>query len=256
MKRPGVVVAGKSDRGAEGGDSRAGADSRAGDAPAARIGEAAALYELAPSTLRWWERQGVISPSGRGDSRRQYRELELRRIGLAYLCRVVGRMPLDSVAVVTSAECGTQSWQRKVRLQVAELDAQIERMTFARDYLADLLRCPADDPARCAHLDAELVRRTPRGRFRDVGLIAAARAAASGRLPAAPDEPDPAGPGTPEPGGGARCAYCDRAVPRVPLGRPRTYCTRACQQRAYRARARAAESARSGESGESGERPR
>ncbi|WP_131724837.1 MerR family transcriptional regulator, partial [Mycobacteroides abscessus] len=29
--------------------------------PTVNIGEAAALYDVAPSTLRWWEKQGVLS---------------------------------------------------------------------------------------------------------------------------------------------------------------------------------------------------
>ncbi|GAA2080290.1 hypothetical protein GCM10009801_38500 [Streptomyces albiaxialis] len=34
----------------------------------------------------------------------------------------------------------------------------------------------------------------------------------------------------------ARCPCCAGPVPRAARGRPRTYCSRACRQRAYRAR--------------------
>ncbi|MFI1868287.1 helix-turn-helix domain-containing protein [Streptomyces jumonjinensis] len=36
------------------------------------VGEAAALYGLAPSTVRWWERQGVLDPPARVGGKRLY----------------------------------------------------------------------------------------------------------------------------------------------------------------------------------------
>ncbi|WEV24722.1 MerR family transcriptional regulator [Streptomyces sp. 71268] len=206
---------------------------------AVSIGDAAALYELAPSTVRWWERQGVLSPPARDGGRRRYRERDLRRLGVAYLCRVVGRLPLDRTAVVTSGKATLSGWQRVVSEQIDLLDQEVERLRAARDYLRHLLSCESDDMAQCPVLDGELSRNTPVGRGLGGDLVAAARAAGSGERPArsrrpARDESPSDQPACDEKA--ARCAGCRAPVAQSPRGRPRAYCSRACQQRAYRAR--------------------
>jgi MerR family transcriptional regulator, copper efflux regulator len=140
-----------------------------------QIGQAAALFGLMPSTVRWWEKQGVLPPSRQAAGKRRYDRADLRRIGLAYLCTVTGMMPLEQTAVVTSGETDNQSWQREVRAQIARLDEQRDRLQSARDYLEHLLTCTSDDPTDdCPHLDDELIRHTPRGRFPESDIVAAA----------------------------------------------------------------------------------
>jgi MerR family transcriptional regulator, copper efflux regulator len=140
-----------------------------------QIGQAAALFELAPSTVRWWEKQGVLPPSQQAAGKRRYDRTDLRRIGLAYLCSVTGMMPLDQTAIVTSGDTDNADWQRAVRAQIRRLDEQRARLQSARDYLEHLLTCTSDDPtADCPHLDDELIQHTPRGRFADPDIVTAA----------------------------------------------------------------------------------
>ncbi|GAA1993032.1 MerR family DNA-binding transcriptional regulator [Amycolatopsis minnesotensis] len=186
------------------------------------IGEAAALFGLSPSTLRWWESQGVLAPPERDGGKRVYRELDLRRIGLAYLCCVTGGMPLEAAAVVASGNAGLRAWRRTVRGQVVRIEQQLAELRAAHGYLNHLLRCTTDDMARCSYLDADLVLNTPRGQAYPSSLVAAARAGRSDvkRTDRAEN----------------LCASCGRPVLQSTRGRPRKYCSHACQQRAYRAR--------------------
>jgi predicted site-specific integrase-resolvase len=48
---------------------------------AVQIGEAAALYDVAPSTLRWWEKQGILDPVRHADGRRRYDATDLPAAG-------------------------------------------------------------------------------------------------------------------------------------------------------------------------------
>ncbi|MDT0443119.1 helix-turn-helix domain-containing protein [Streptomyces johnsoniae] len=211
------------------------------------IGEAAALYGVAPSTLRWWERQGVLRPPARAGGRRSYAAHDLRRIGLAYLCCVTGTMPLDRAAIVTSGRSAHTAWQETVREQIARLDREAEQLMAARAYLEHLLGCTDDDPAaHCPVLDGDLAAHTPRGRVSEPGLTAAARAARAHPLPARRDgsrvqrgekTPQPAGRYEKEAAGTPECPGCGGTFTRAPRGRSRTYCSPACRQRAYRARA-------------------
>ncbi|MFI1678453.1 MerR family transcriptional regulator [Streptomyces sp. NPDC020607] len=206
------------------------------------IGEAAALYGLAPSTVRWWEREGVLDPPAREGGKRLYDDTGLRRIGLAYLCCVVGRMPLNQAAVVTSGEATRDAWQSAVEGQLARVERQIARLEAARGYLRHALGCTDDDIAgECPVLDAELAAHTPRGRYPDADLVTAAREAHT------PDAPDAShaprderaadrAEGDENPGS---CPVCQGPVALPSRGRPPTYCSPACRQRAYRSRRRA-----------------
>ncbi|MGX2993177.1 helix-turn-helix domain-containing protein [Streptomyces sp. JNUCC 64] len=204
------------------------------DPPRVSIGRAAALYGLAPSTLRWWEAQGVLDEPPRVNGRRAYGETELRRIGLAYLCCVVGAMPLDQVSAVTSGGRNRQ-WQSAVKDQVRLTEEKIRRLQSAHAYLLHLLRCPDDDiVGQCPDLDGELVDHTPRGLVAASGLVAAAqsipRRAAGRRGP----RDERRRPGDEKTVASRRCAVCAGPVLQPARGRRRRYCSRACQQRRYR----------------------
>lgn len=174
------------------------------------IGQAAARYDLAPSTLRWWETQGVLPEPPRVNGRRVYTETDLRRIGLAYLCCVTAAMPLDQACVVTTASRNAD-WTSTVRRHAEVLEERIARLRGAHDYLLHLLRCPDGDiVTECPYLDDELMRRTPLGRD---------------ETDAVRDEKGPAG---------AQCAVCAAPIVQPSRGRRRRYCSRACRQRRYR----------------------
>ncbi|HEX2314583.1 MAG TPA: MerR family transcriptional regulator [Thermomonospora sp.] len=183
------------------------------DDPGVTIGEAAALYDLTPATLRWWERQGVINPPPRKGARRLYGDDDLRRIGLAYLCCVTGRMPLDRAAVVTAGRSDLDTWRHTVTDQIARLDRQIGELQASRDYLRHLLSCEDDDMVECPYLDKELLEHTPLGRTTSFVTDSPAS-----------DENT------------SQCPVCDRPFRQPSRGRPRTYCSQPCRQRAYRTR--------------------
>lgn len=193
--------------------------------PAVHIGAAAALYQLAPSALRWWEECGLLGPPERDGTRRRYRETDLRRVGMAYLCSVTGMMPLAEAAVVVSGKARNAEWQRAVTAQIEALGDRIEQLTAARDYLSHLLGCPDDDMINCPYLDRELAAHTPRGRLPQPDLLSAARAALGDEKPVPCDE--------------TRCPTCAQPLAPTTRGRPRRYCSPACRQRAYRDRRQA-----------------
>ncbi|MFH9072559.1 MerR family transcriptional regulator [Streptomyces alboflavus] len=210
---------------------------------AVHIGAAAALYGLAPSAVRWWEQQGVLDPPAREGGKRLYDDTDLRRIGLVYLCCVVGRMPLDQAAVVASGRATRRAWQDAVDAQLVQVERQIAQLEAARGYLRHARGCADDDIAgSCPVLDAELSAHTPRGRYQGADLVTAARAASAGAVGTGAESGPPrdenatARPLRDE--SPARCANCRGPVTPSSHGRPRTYCSRACQQRAYRARHR------------------
>lgn len=200
------------------------------------IGQAAALYGIAPSTVRWWEQLGLLPPPPRVNGRRVYDEIALRRIGLAYLCCVTGAMPLSEAVPVTSGRHGS-SWREGVSRHVAHLDAELRRLRGARGYLLHLLRCPDEDVvAECSHLARELAEHTPVGDMASDLVTAAASADTRGGL-AAGDEKQRERDGTSHQQ--PACEVCGGTLVTSKRGRRRKYCSPACRQRQYRRQRRA-----------------
>ncbi|MEU3271206.1 MerR family DNA-binding transcriptional regulator [Saccharomonospora sp. NPDC006951] len=202
------------------------------DDAGASIGQAAALYRIAPSTLRWWEKTGLLPEPPKVNGRRVYDEVALRRIGLVYLCCVTGAMPLSQAVPVTSGKPGLP-WQESVRRHVSHLDAELRRLRDARDYLLHLLRCPDEDVvAECTHLEGELAKHTPVSEAVAGGLVAAARSAAERPGRAGGDEIKR--PRDEKDDCRMACAMCGDAILASARGRRRKYCSHACRQRRYR----------------------
>ncbi|WP_278265306.1 MerR family transcriptional regulator [Nocardia sp. AG03] len=205
------------------------------------IGKAAALYDVAPSTLRWWESQRVLPEPARVNGRRVYDESDLRRIGLAYLCCVTSAMSLEQAAVVTVGR-RNELWQRTVRSHAAALARKIEELQSARDYLTHLLECADDDIVdECPWLDGELMSRTPRGRVPVAGFVAAAQAV-SPRRDHAERCDETAAPCVETSPTLGHCVICASVFAQPGTGRRRRYCSRACRQRHYRETAAARQS--------------
>ena len=200
--------------------------------PGVSIGQAAALYQVAPSTLRWWEKCGLLPEPPRVNGRRVYDEVALRRIGLAYLCCVTGAMPLLEAARVTSGEYGG-SWRADVSRHAARLEAELHKLQEARRYLLHLLQCPDEDiAAECSHLEGELVAHTLAGGLAGSSLIEAATAARTRSRSAVGDVTDEA---RDEIGDASQsCNVCGSSMVSSNRGRRRKYCSAACRQRHYR----------------------
>ncbi|WP_278262551.1 MerR family transcriptional regulator [Nocardia sp. AG03] len=180
------------------------------------IGDVSALYDLPASTLRWWEKQGVLPAPPRTSDQRVYDEQALSRIGLAYLCCVIGRMPLAAAAVITSGQPGNAEWQRTLSDQIDRIERQVTELEHAKNYLDRLRRCPDDDPiTQCPYLAKEILDHTPLG-----------------RSPAHSHT----GSGCAGPTHGPCCRACGGELPPPKRGRRREYCSPRCRQRAYRQR--------------------
>lgn len=202
------------------------------DSTGVSIGKAAALYDLAPSTLRWWESQRVLPKARRVNGRRVYSETDLRRIGLAYLCSVTGVMSLEQVSAVTVGR-RNERWHEAVSGQVQVLQKKIEDLQDARTYLMHLLSCPDDDIVdECPMLDSELMEHTPRGQVSAASFVAAAQSSKRHSNIAA--ERDETSAERDETSANDRCPVCAGAIEQPATGRRRRYCSRACQQKHYR----------------------
>src|SRR5512144_1219045 len=126
------------------------------------IGEAAERAGVATSTLRYYERRGLLAADTRRSGQRRYTEATLRRLVFIGMLQDAG-LALDEIEGILNAS-SVKEWKAIARTRLTALDAEIEQLQLAREYLAGALLCRYDHPAtECRVMGAEIDRRLAGG---------------------------------------------------------------------------------------------
>ena len=123
-----------------------------------RIGEAARLSGVTAANIRYYEKEGLLTPGGRGsNSYRLYSAAEVHRLRFIRLCRAMD-MSLDEVRTLLALD-----WGRKADCDAARdtLDAHLQHVrtrlaelqALESDLLALRSRCDGSD-ATCHIIEA------------------------------------------------------------------------------------------------------
>jgi len=122
------------------------------------IGEVARRAGVATSTVRFYERRGLLTADARRSGQRRYRDETLRRLVFIGMLQDAG-LSLEDIAAVLDAT-SVAEWKAVARQRLADLDGQIDRLERARDYLRGALLCRYDHPATdCRIMGEEIDRR-------------------------------------------------------------------------------------------------
>lgn len=122
------------------------------------IGEVARRAGVATSTIRFYERRGLLAADARRSGQRRYRVGTLRRLVFIGMLQDAG-LTLEDIAGVLDA-AHVADWKAIGGERLATLDAEIARLQQAREYLAGALLCRYDHPATdCRIMGAEIDRR-------------------------------------------------------------------------------------------------
>ncbi len=122
------------------------------------IGTVARRAGVATSTVRFYERRGLLRADIRHSGQRRYRVEALRRLVFIGMLQDAG-LSLDDIAGVLDAAHVTD-WKAIGRRRLTVLDAEIARLHRARDYLEAALVCRYDHPATdCRIMGEEIDRR-------------------------------------------------------------------------------------------------
>jgi DNA-binding transcriptional MerR regulator len=129
------------------------------------VGDVAARFGVAVSTLHWWEKSGLLAPQRRS-GRRVYHEVDLRRIALIQLLQGTAGMNLPDIAAVLDGGHGDRHWREIVQDRVAVCEQQFARLEAVRAYLTHLWTCPSEHlteecPYLAARIDANLADGAP-----------------------------------------------------------------------------------------------
>jgi DNA-binding transcriptional MerR regulator len=122
------------------------------------IGEVADRAHVATSTIRYYERRGLLSADARQSGQRRFRNETLRRLVFIGMLQDAG-LTLDDVHGILHAAT-VREWKAIASERLQELDEQIAQLQQARAVLAGALLCRFDHPATdCKIMGAEIDRR-------------------------------------------------------------------------------------------------
>ncbi len=126
--------------------------------PLLTIGEVAQRAHVATSTVRYYERRGLLAADARVSGQRRYRLATLRRLVFIGMLRDAGLALEDIGGILNAATVG--EWKAIAAQRLDLLDEQIAGLTQARAYLAGALLCRYDHPATdCMIMGTEIDRR-------------------------------------------------------------------------------------------------
>ena len=123
------------------------------------IGDFAARSGVAPSALRFYEKEGLIRSARTSGNQRRYQRSELRRVGFIRIAQQVG-VSLDEIREALSAlpENRTPTkadWSRLSARWRKRLDERITLMERLRDQLTGCIGCGCLSLQRCKLINPE-----------------------------------------------------------------------------------------------------
>ncbi|MEU4743936.1 heavy metal-responsive transcriptional regulator [Actinosynnema sp. NPDC023658] len=121
-----------------------------------RVAQLADAVGIRPDTVRYYERAGLLAPPPRtAAGYRVYDEGAVDRIRFVRGCQRLGltlREIADLLAVRDTGVCPCEPAEELLHRHIAELDAEVARLSALRDELTDMVRdlpsghCPDIDP--------------------------------------------------------------------------------------------------------------
>jgi len=123
------------------------------------IGDFAARSGVAPSALRYYERERLIRSTRTGGNQRRYQRTELRRVAFIKVAQQVG-VSLDEIrealAALPESRTPTKAdWTRLSARWRKRLDERIQLMERLRDQLTGCIGCGCLSLKRCTLINPE-----------------------------------------------------------------------------------------------------
>jgi DNA-binding transcriptional MerR regulator len=113
------------------------------------IGQLSADTGVPTSTIRFWERQGLLAPDHRQSGQRRYTPDAVRSVAMLRLLQEVGLTLADIRRFREERAVTPRSWHRLVAEKLVDVERQIAALEHARDLLSHASTCHHDDLLAC-----------------------------------------------------------------------------------------------------------
>ena len=113
------------------------------------IGQLSESTGIPTSTLRFWERRGLLTADARQGGQRRYTEEALTKVALLRLCQDAGWTLTEIGQIVRERSQVSPEWRDLVRAKMDHLEAEIAQLSHAHHMLEHALECPHPDITQC-----------------------------------------------------------------------------------------------------------
>lgn len=126
------------------------------------IGQLAEESGIPASTIRYWERIGVLPKTGRVGGQRRYAGESLQRLRVLRLAQLCG-FRLDEMRQLVQGFAAnvtpSHRWHELAGRKQAEIDDQIARLLAMRRVVKSVMRCKCVNWVECGRTAAQVVRK-------------------------------------------------------------------------------------------------
>ena len=113
------------------------------------IGQLSAETGVPTSTIRFWERKGLLTPAARQSGQRRYATDAVRGVVMLRLLQEVGLTLADIRRFRDERAVTPRSWHSLVAEKLTDVERQIAALEHARDLLTHASTCRHDDLLAC-----------------------------------------------------------------------------------------------------------
>ena len=113
------------------------------------IGQLSAETGVPTSTIRFWDRKGLLTPALRQSGQRRYTAEAVRGVVMLRLLQEVGLTLADIRRFREERAITPRSWHTLVAEKLADVERQIAALEHARNLLAHASTCRHDDLLAC-----------------------------------------------------------------------------------------------------------
>ena len=125
------------------------------------IGELSVETDVPASTIRYYERIGVLPRPSRVSGQRRYGPETIDRLAVLRLAQACGFHLNEMRTLVSGFKVGTkpsERWQTLAAKKTKEIDLQLERLTFMRTLVKQVEGCKCIDLAECGRRASSMLK--------------------------------------------------------------------------------------------------
>jgi len=105
------------------------------------IGDVARRADIAPTTLRYYEKIGLLAAPSRAGGQRRYDDAVLTRLEVIGLCKAAG-FTLDEIAILLNDDTpGRPASRELAQTKLIEIDSQMATLARAREIIEWAMAC-------------------------------------------------------------------------------------------------------------------
>jgi MerR family redox-sensitive transcriptional activator SoxR len=113
------------------------------------IGQLAKATGVPTSTIRFWERRGLLAPQARLAGQRRYSEDAAHQVGLLLLCQDAGFTLAEIQRMIAQRATDPTTWRRLVEDKMVDVESSLAKLHKAYELLSHALDCHHDDILSC-----------------------------------------------------------------------------------------------------------